>query len=232
VFLNNYVDRNDLLIDWIVDCVPRGSRILDIGANDGSFCPQVNRIAKHANVFAGVDPDLAKLQRNPLLQERYASTLEDSSIPDGSFDCAYAIYVLEHVQHHIAFMKAVARILKPGGSFFFITPNGTHYFAALSGMLARLNIQGAVLRLIRPEQLVSAYHYPALYKLNRAEKLRHLGRSVGFSGFEFRYSEKLEELSCYFPGPFKLLPKVWQTLVRTSGRDWLLGNLMGRMVKA
>gem|GEM_PF-6325615 len=35
--LNNYRNRNEILIDWIIETQPQGSHILDIGANDGSM---------------------------------------------------------------------------------------------------------------------------------------------------------------------------------------------------
>ena len=64
--LNNYKNRHDLLIDWILETVPKGSRILDIGANDGSFCPEVARIATHAAFFApakyGIMPEILQPQ--------------------------------------------------------------------------------------------------------------------------------------------------------------------------
>lgn len=230
--LNNYANRHDILIDWILRVIPKGSAILDIGANDGSFCPEVSRIAEHAGLFAGVDPDVEKLSRNPLVQARYPGTLEDAAVPDASFDCAYSIYVFEHVANERKFLEAASRVLKPGGSLFFITPNGTHYFAALASMFANLGVQKQVLKLIRPDQLVDRYHYPALYRLNHPSRLRKLGGEFGFDTLEFGYSEKLEEFSCYFPGPLKAFPWLWERGVEWTGQEKLLGNLMGRMIKA
>jgi len=58
--------------------------------------------------------------------------LEEADIPENEFDCLYAIYVFEHVQNEHAFLKAAARVLKPGGSLFFITPNGYQIFCLYS----------------------------------------------------------------------------------------------------
>jgi len=229
--LNNYENRHELLIDWILNTVPQGASILDIGANDGTFCPEVRRLAVHAGHFAGVDPDCEKLAHNPLLNSRYPTTLEDAQIPEASFDCAYAIYVFEHVNRRIEFLRAANRLLKPGGSLYFITPNGYHYFAQIASILGSLGWQRRILELIRPAELVEAYHYPALYRLNQSRLLRRLGIQSGFESFEFRYSEKLGELTGYFPGALKVLPWVWERMVNISGQEYLLGNLMGRMTK-
>jgi SAM-dependent methyltransferase len=229
--LNNYTNRHELLIDWILEATPKGASILDIGANDGSFCPEVRRIAAHAGLYAGVDPDAAKLMAHPLLQQRFPNTLESADIPSNSFDCVFAIYVLEHVADDVAFFQTVARVLKPGGSFYFITPNGDHYFAAIAGTLARVGLQEKVLRLIRPKELVGKYHYPALYRLNSATKLRRMGKEMGLGGANFRFSERLDEFACYFPGPTKVFPWAWEKMVAALRAEGLLGNLMGCLTK-
>ena len=229
--LNNYVNRHDLLIDWLLMTHPKGATVLDVGANDGSFCPEVRRIAERASTFAGVDPDAKKLTKHTFLTHRYEGTLEEASIPHNTFDIIYAIYVLEHVAKPEEFIRAAFRVLRPGGSFYFITPNGLHYFAAISSLLARLGLQESVLHLIRPTKLVDHYHYPAVYRLNTARTLMRLGRQAGFTQFYFKYSERLDELSCYFPGPLKILPWLWERMVQLSNSESLLCNLMGRMVK-
>lgn len=41
-----------------------------------------------------------------------------------SFDCVVAVEVLEHVEEDEAFVRNVARVLRPGGTFVMTTPNG------------------------------------------------------------------------------------------------------------
>lgn len=229
--LNNYETRQDLLVDWMLETFPANARVLDVGANDGAFCPQVHRIAARAGWLAGVDSDTAKLARHPYLQERFDGLLEEARIADASFDCVYAMFVLEHVERPERFMAALSRVLRPGGSFFFMTPNGHHYFAAIASALGRLNLQDRVLRVLLRRDLVDRYHYPAVYRLNSPRRLEALGRSCGFTEFEFRYCEKFDEIAPYFPGPLKVVPWIWEHMANVTRQDWLLVNLMGRMVK-
>lgn len=229
--LNNYDSRNDLLIDWMFECVPEGASALDIGANDGSFCPEVIRIATRFPQLSGVDPDIAKLERNPLVSTRYFSTLEDAEIPAHTFDVLYSFYVLEHVANPKRFLAAASNALKPGGSFFFLTPNGHHYFSVLSALSDRLGVQRHILGMLRSSELIESYHYPAVYKLNTPKDIERIARQFGFNQFEYRYSERLDDVTCYFPGVTKLFPRLWEDVARMSKRDSMLVNFMGKMVK-
>jgi SAM-dependent methyltransferase len=229
--LNNYEWCGNLFIDWICESSPPGGSALDVGANDGSRCPEVLRIAQRCSALSGVDPDAAKLQRNPLVQTRYCTTLEDAEIPAGSFDLLYSFYVFEHVVDTERFLSAASRALKPGGSFYFMTPNGHHYFAFLSALFAKLKMQRRVLGALRGSQLIESYHYPAVYKLNCPRDIERVGRKFGFDQFEYRYSEQLNEISCYFPGITKAFPRLWEEVARIAGLDGMLLNLMGRMIK-
>lgn len=232
MLLNNYRDRCGLLVDWMYRSVSPGASVLDIGANDGMLCrAEVARIAGRFALLAGVDPDVERLEQNSLLDTRFTGTIEQAQIPENSFEVAYAIYVLEHIERPVEFLRAVHRVLRPGGSFFFITPNGYQYFVWAARLLSMFGLQERVLRWVQPSDLVDQYHYHAYYRMNTERKIRRIARQVGFQQMEFLYCEKLDEFASYFPRFLKFFPALWEKAVYLLGREWLLGNLIGRLSK-
>jgi SAM-dependent methyltransferase len=212
--------------------MPANASVLDVGANDGLFCREISRVAQRAGRLAGVDPDSERLRENPYISERYFSTLEDAEIAPASFDLLYSFFVFEHVLDEERFIDAAGRALKPGGSLYFITPNGRPYFSVLASAFAKLGIQRRILGVVRSRELIESYHYPAVYRLNVPRDIERVGRKYGFDRFEYRYCERLGELSTYFPGPTKVFPWLWERMDEWIGREDLLINLLGRMIKS
>ena len=98
-------------------------------------------------------------------------------------------------------MRAVHRVLKPGGVYLFLTPNGNHYFTRISGLLHTLKLDEIVLRLLRGKT-VDEYHYPVQYKFNRPDQIHPIVERLGFDTPEYVYAE-ITGPTGYFPGPLK-----------------------------
>lgn len=104
-------------------------RLLDLGAGAG-IVPQMNFRGLAAQV-CGVDPD-PRVATNAHLDEARVGVGEQIPYPDAHFDVVVADNVLEHLDDPDRVFAEVARVLKPGGSFFAKTPNAWHYVPAIA----------------------------------------------------------------------------------------------------
>ena len=116
------------------------ARMLDIGCGRGGLVEQLAHPLHH---IVGIDPDWLSLREHRLELPRTAGISDDLPFAPATFDVAFASWVLEHLARPFLTFKSVARVLKPGGVFVFITPNGRHPLAMLNRTLGKIGrLQG------------------------------------------------------------------------------------------
>ena len=120
-------------------------RVLDCGANDGStFSTVAPRCALTPDRYAGIEWDRASVQA---AQARGLAVVHgdlNQALPhgDASFDCVYALSVLEHLLNPCRFLGQAHRVLKPGGRLVLLTPNISTWFTALQILVGRMPSSG------------------------------------------------------------------------------------------
>jgi SAM-dependent methyltransferase len=98
--------------------------VLDVGSNRGRFVSAFLDAAPKAEVTA-VEPDerfagsCADLPRTRLIQAR----IEETHLPDRSFDVVHSCHTIEHLADPFAALKDHARVLKDGGILLLDAPN-------------------------------------------------------------------------------------------------------------
>lgn len=117
------------LFSWVIalfnykDALPfiAGGRALDVGCGNGSFIRHMNTLGWRCE---GVEfnPTAVRVCRKAGLKV-FHGELKEAGFPDACFDLVTARQLIEHLPDPAAFVKEVARILKPGGRFVIITPN-------------------------------------------------------------------------------------------------------------
>jgi SAM-dependent methyltransferase len=101
--------------------LPRGSRVLDVGAGIGQYRPLFAHCRYETQDF-GQEPATIGTY-TPL---DYQSDITAIPVADGSFDAVVCTEVLEHVPHPVEALKEMARILRPGGHLFLTAPLGSN----------------------------------------------------------------------------------------------------------
>ena len=135
----------------------QGRDVLDLGCAGGFMA---EALARRGARVTGLDPAekaIAAARQHAAqdgLSVRYdIGTGEEMPYPDGSFDAVVCVDVLEHVRDLDAVLANVARVLRPGGRFFFDTINRNPL-----SRLAAINIAEDLLRI-----LPQGTHDPAMF---------------------------------------------------------------------
>jgi len=113
--------------EQIAQCIPQGSRVLDVGCGYGSL---VNYLTERDHDTEGIDLDpeaiAIALQLFPLINVNLVDAEHLDAYPDASFDCV----VLRDSFHHLLWehdsgriFQNIRRILKTGGKLIVWDPN-------------------------------------------------------------------------------------------------------------
>jgi 2-polyprenyl-6-hydroxyphenyl methylase/3-demethylubiquinone-9 3-methyltransferase len=108
---------------------PAKTTMLDVGAGGGLLAEE---FAKLGYSVTGVDPSAASIATAQAHAKAAGLTIDYRVSPgehlpfdDATFDVVYCCDVLEHVRDIQQVMAETARVLKPGGLYFYDTPNCT-----------------------------------------------------------------------------------------------------------
>lgn len=226
----SYSDRTQVFLDQLhfeIGKLPQQSTVLDVGCGHGIALRQEPQfdIAKRVGTYWGIEPDKSVTSAS-CFDHVWATTLEDAEIPDSSVDLAYSQMVLEHVLEPEPFLRAIARILKPGGVFLSLTVNSRSTFARIASTCQRLHIQDLMLRIAVGKQKVDEYHYPAVYLMTSKPYLEKHASQYGLSRVDVTFLEA-DEWMFYFPKGTRWFGEI---LTRTFQRrverySWLLVKL-------
>jgi SAM-dependent methyltransferase len=158
------------------------SAVLDLGCGRTGG---IERFWRDVRVAVGIDPDLKSLTDRgggmPVMQ----GGGEHLPFADTTFDLVVSVWVLEHLETPERVFQELARVLKPGGHFIFLTPN------ALNPLVLgnRLGQMAPWLQ----QRLVSGVYgrekgdtFAVRYRANTTSRLRTLASKTGFKVSELR----------------------------------------------
>lgn len=162
--------------------VPDASLWLDLGAgtqlHDGFGVPTPQQLAARAQRLIGVDPVTAHLHTNPCLTEAVGAVGDALPFASASFDVVTANMVVEHLEHPATVFAEVARVLRPRGTFIFVTPNLDHPFIRAASLLLTQHQRRDTA--VRVEGRDADHVFPTFYRANTPRQIRALARDTGF----------------------------------------------------
>jgi SAM-dependent methyltransferase len=161
-------------------------RILEIGAGPSN---PTSDYLKSLGELHGIDVDSEVLQN--LALQTSAVIVDKFPFPDNAFDSCVSNYVCEHLDDPKEHLEEIWRVLKPGGTYIFRTPNRLHYTAVVSS----LTPHSFHLKTANKLRAIDGHDpYPTRYRLNsRAQILR----AAQQTGFEVEYLRLVEKEPSY-----------------------------------
>lgn len=153
------------------------SRLLDIGCGRGGL---VEQLGHSPELITGLDPDWLSLAKHRLPAiGRVAGESDRLPLRSHSFDLVLASWVLEHLVSVRRALAQIYRVLKPGGTFLFITPNSRHPAAQINRLLGRSSgLQRRLVAALYGREYEDTF--PTYYRANNPQQLLWLARQTGF----------------------------------------------------
>lgn len=174
---------------------------LDLGCGRHILPPwrreEENRLKVNCKMAAGIDYNLHSLVNHKTISRLIQGDIAHLPLKDNSFDVATANMVVEHLTNPDVQFREIQRILKPGGTFIFHTPNVFGYTAILL-MLVPKALKPGLVRFFQEDEEGDLVTY---YKANSAKRIHSLAQATGFKVVKSGYWHHLPflELSPRLP---------------------------------
>jgi SAM-dependent methyltransferase len=212
-----------------IETAGKDATVLDIGCGRGFDGDQrVQRsLAEASGRYIGVEPD-GLITPGNFFTHVYSSFFEEAPIAPGSVDVAFAVMVLEHLEHPQRFWDKLHEVLADGGVFWGFTIDGRSRFCHASLLAERLRLKDLYLGLLHGKRGTDRYaNYPVYYRCNAPEqvlKCAHGFRQCGIASLTC-----VGQLKYYLPAPLHpLLVRLDKWDLRTNRPG---PNLVVRAVK-
>ncbi|WP_374685966.1 class I SAM-dependent methyltransferase [Promineifilum sp.] len=220
----------ELFADQVRAHLRPDARLLDLGCGRGGLVEQLDDVARDSYPASslgprdknpvlrviGIDPDFASLREHRLpALPRAAARSDRLPFAAGRFDVVAASWLLEHLVDPAATLAEVARVLRPGGAFVFITPNARHPLTWANRVAGRLGrAQGRLVA--RLYGRVEADTFPTAYRANTAATLAALAGAAGLALTDLRAVADPTYLA-FSPALYRVLAAVEERLPAGRG---------------
>lgn len=152
------------VLSWCKD-LPDDARILDVGCGDGFHLNLLKQYGKKDWRLDGIDIDkrAVEMALNRKLNVRLGTIDDIKNERENSYDFAFTIQTIEHIEKPFEFLSAIEKVLKPGGKLIVVTDNTDSFDFK-----------------IFKNSHWGGYHFPRHWNLFNKKNLAQLGEKSGF----------------------------------------------------
>jgi SAM-dependent methyltransferase len=162
-----YKIRSWLEAKRVLSCcedLPADARILDVGCGDGFHLNLLRQYGKKTWTLEGIDLDkraIEMAESSGLIVHR--GSVESIGLPANTYDLAFTIQTIEHVEKPDEVLRAIFKLLKPGGKLLIVTDNTDSLDFSFF-----------------KKQYWGGYHFPRHWNLFNGNSLTKLAEKTGF----------------------------------------------------
>ncbi len=197
--------------------------VLDIGC--GRAFPFAAAMLKKSLRVFGVDP-VAEASAAPAGAIVRQASGESLPYGDARFDLVISRCVLEHIEHPPALFAEIARVLRPGGEFVFLTPSRFDYVSVIASVVPNA-LHPKIVHWT--EGRAEADTFPTYYRANSHAAIRRLAGGAGLAVKELRYLHHCPTSLMFSPTLYRLATLYDKTVCSRERlaflRGWILGAL-------
>jgi len=163
-----------LLTKLVGDRLGSTPDVLDLGCGRGNFV--LDELGEVFGRKVGFDVSASETEGNRSVSELVFGDAKKLPFPDASFDLVVSLWMLEHIAEPELVFAEIARVLKPGGRFAFVTPNSNSALILLRRFLS----QGLADKLLKKYYGREEHDvFPVRYLANTKKTLRKLAQKSG-----------------------------------------------------
>ena len=104
--------------------LPDNAHILDVGCGDGFHLNLLRQYGKKSWLLEGIDMDKRAVEmakKSGLIVHR--GSIESIDLQQNSYDFAFMIQTIEHLEKPVEVLQGIRKFLKPGGKLLIVTDN-------------------------------------------------------------------------------------------------------------
>ncbi len=202
-----------------------GATLLDAGC--GRSAPVLNSLAPLVRRAIGVE--LVEFDQAPAHpnMELVQAGLDRIPLPDASVDVIMSRSVMEHVADPGGALREVARLLKPGGRYVFITPNLWSYPILIAKMVPN-RFHAAIVDFAEGRPAEDTF--PTYHRINTPRAVRKWANQAGLEAVSIEYLEMFPAYLMFHPWAFRL-GILLERSFRIPGLRWLQHFLLVELRK-
>ncbi|MBW4516437.1 MAG: class I SAM-dependent methyltransferase [Timaviella obliquedivisa GSE-PSE-MK23-08B] len=196
-----YKVRCKLEASRLLDCcrgLKKDARILDVGCGDGFHLSLLQDFGQKSWRLEGIEPNdrAVEMGRRKGLKI-HQGIVQNLDLPQSSYDLAFMIATIEHVDDPTAVLRAVRALLKPGGRLVIVTDNTD----TLDFQLSRTRHWGG-------------YHFPRHWNLFNSATMAAIAQKTGL---------EIETLTTII-SPVNWVYSIRNALVDRQAPQWLINQ--------